>query len=267
MKVAPVLKYPGAKWNIAEWIIGHIPPHVHYLEPYFGSGAVFFNKVPSQVETINDIDGQVVGFFRILRDNPDKLARAIKLTPYSRKEYEDAFYLCGDQLEDARRFCIRCWMAYGPKTVRKTGWRNDVEGRNGNSCPRVWDSVPGRLIAVAERLKDAQIESRPAVDMITRNNKPRVLIYADPPYVLNTRMGKQYAHEMTNEDHIQLIEALDQHTGPALLSGYACDLYDSRLKHWERETCKALAEGGRSREEVLWINPVAAKQLEGSLFR
>lgn len=83
----PVLKYPGSKWTLAEWIVGHLPAHRVYCEPFFGSGAVFFTKPPSKLETINDLDGEVVNLFRVLRDRPDDLAAAAALTPYAREEH------------------------------------------------------------------------------------------------------------------------------------------------------------------------------------
>lgn len=83
-----VIKYPGAKWSIAEWIISLMPPHKSYLEPFFGSGAVFFRKPPSRIETINDADGEIVNLFTVIRDRSEELVRAVTLTPYSREEYE-----------------------------------------------------------------------------------------------------------------------------------------------------------------------------------
>jgi DNA adenine methylase len=129
----------------------------------------------------------------------------------------------------------------------------------------MWKEVPDRILNYAERLRDAQIENRPAVDLIERYRYPQVLIYADPPYVLSTRKGRMYANEMADQDHIELIEALERHPGPVLLSGYACDVYDSRLQHWTKKMRQAKAEKGRERTEVLWLNPVAARSM-GTLF-
>ncbi len=75
MGMNTILKYPGSKWRIADWIIEHFPAHKVYCEPFFGSGAVFFNKPPLYIETINDIDGDVVNLFRICREYPDELAQ------------------------------------------------------------------------------------------------------------------------------------------------------------------------------------------------
>ena len=254
----PILKYPGSKWRLTEWIISHFPPHETYLEPFFGSGAVFFNKTPSRIETINDIDDNVVNLFKVIRDQPEELAAMIELTPWARNEYYASYEKTGEPLEDARRFLVRCWQSFGCRTFCKTGWSSNC-GSNGPNFVDRWTQMPELIIAAAKRFQKTQIENQPAIKLIGRYNKEDVLIYADPPYPLSTRAGKYYAHEMTDEDHIQLLEALDNHTGPVIISGYACPLYDERLRHWDRRTHKALAEGGVAREEVLWLNPVAAK--------
>ncbi len=261
---APILRYPGAKWKIARWIAGQFPDHQVYLDPYFGSGAVFFHKKPSRVETINDIDGNIINLFRILRERLRDLVEIIKLTPWARDEFLQYIGPCGvliksgDPLEDARRFLVRCWQANGTRTSDRSGWRHDVQGHQGKNCARVWKEVPERIMAVADRLRDAQIENQPALQLIERYRYPQVLIYADPPYVLSTRKGRMYAYEMTDQDHIELLDHLNQHPGPVFLSGYDCDLYNDRLRHWMRKTIVTTAEKGQSRQEVLWINPVAA---------
>lgn len=264
MTAPRILHYPGSKWSMAEWIVDHMPPHQTYLEPFFGSGAVFFNKPPSPLETINDLDGDVVNLFRVIRDRPEELARLVYWTPYSRQEYYDAYDMDGaDELELARRFLVRCWMARGVKTNGQTGWRHNNDASHSPNRPvtKQWQDIPKKIMAVAERLKDAQIENQPAIQLIERYRFPDVLIYADPPYLLDTRSGRMYRHEMTDADHADLLDVLDDHPGPVLLSGYDHPLYNERLKHWHREEKQALAEAGRIRTEVLWINPVAAESI------
>jgi DNA adenine methylase len=271
MKIAPVLKYPGAKWSLASWIIEHMPPHTTYLEPFFGSGAVFFNKRPSKVETINDIDGNVVNLFRVIRERPEELARLIEFTPWARDEYYASYEQTGDPLEGARRFLVRCWQAHGTRLGNRTGWRHNIQGPNGGL--NGWNNLPKSIIKIAKRFDGVQIESQPAVEIIGRHNFENVLIYADPPYVWETRTDrdrgrKMYHHEMTDQEHIELLDALDAHSGPVLLSGYACPLYDERLSKWDRHSCKAQAECGQTRIEVLWLNQVAADGLaQQSLFK
>lgn len=257
--IKPVLRYHGAKWRIASWVIENLPPHKHYLEPFFGSGAVFFCKEPAPIETINDIDGRVVNFFRVLRERPDELIQALALTPWSRRECEEGGEPSSDPLEDARRFAVRCWQARASRIIGSSGWQHRIAG--GYPDVALWAKLPDRLRAVTARLARAQIECRPAVDVIAQYNHRDVLIYADPPYLLGLR-GRAYTHEMTDEDHVRLLEVLMQHKGPVVLSGYRSELYMDTLKGWQHKTRETIALMGARRTEVLWLNPLAVKMLE-----
>lgn len=263
-----ILHYPGSKWRIAEWIVSHLPPHTTYLEPFFGSGAVFFSKPRSQVETINDLDDNVVNLFRVIRERPEELARTVAFTPWARVEFEDSRQRTGDPLEDARRFLAQAWMGRSGSIRWRTGWRHEIAGRQGFTCAGVWSGLPDRILAVAERLRGAQIEQQDALQLIARYRQPTVLIYADPPYPLGTRSsGSVYIHEMGDNDHNRLLDLLLDHPGPVVVSGYACDLYDQRLAEWRREAKHTYCDGGQKRQEVIWLNQVAARALpQGRLF-
>lgn len=254
-----VLKYPGAKWRIADWIISHFPAHHSYLEPFFGSGAVLFRKPRSNIETVNDLDGDVVNLFSCIRQDPERLERLVYYTPYSRQEYEESYSPDppADPFERALRFLTRCNQGYGFRTNEiRVGWKNDVQGRERAYAAKSWKELPGVLEEAAERLRGVQIEHRPAVEVIRRFNTPGVLIYADPPYVLNSRSGgrRQYNHEMTDADHVELLDALKAHRGPVLISGYRSPLYDRELKDWIRESTTTSDQLSRRREECLWMN-------------
>ncbi len=272
-RIGPVLKYPGSKWRIADWIIRHMPAHDTYLEPFFGSGAVFFRKEPSRLETINDISGDVVNLFRVVRDRPEDLAAAVNMTPWAREEYHasqerDLAEL--DPIEAARRFLVGCWQSHGSRVDQSNGWRMILQADKGPNTVgyRQWQRVPGRILATASRLKGCQIENRPAVDVIAAHRFERVLIYGDPPYVLGTRSRKQYAAEMTDEEHEELLAVLAEHPGPVLLSAYEHPLYRvlEREHDWARVSTRALADGAKVSTEILWINPVAAEAAGGRLF-
>lgn len=253
----PVLKYPGAKWNLASWIISHMPPHESYLEPYFGSGAVFFNKEPARIETINDIDGEIVNFFRVCREQPEELAKAINLTPWAREELKESREVADDPVERARRTAVGCYMTFGSRLNKKT-WRytSGVQKNGGPDSAKLWGYVPDLVIQVAKRLKDAQIESRPAVDLIRGFDGPEVLIYLDPPYVKETRTlnGDQYRYEMDDHDHEELLQAISNHSGKIILSGYDNTLYNDYLGGWEKRSIKSKIERGGTRTEILWMN-------------
>lgn len=262
----PILKYPGAKWNCADWIISHFPAHAHYVEPFFGSGAVFFNKQPAKHEVINDLSSDVVNLFRVIREDGERLAALIEMTPWAREEYELSYEPCEDALERARRFVVRTWQANSGDISKAVGWRN--VGAMGNaSTTAVWRGVPARVLALASRMKDAEIEKTPAIEIIKRYSTTERLIYADPPYPLSTRSGALYQHEMTDADHLALLDALDAHPGPVVLSGCHCALYDGRLRHWHTREKQVQAEKGNTRTEVLWLNQVCIDRLGfGPLF-
>lgn len=250
-----LLNYPGAKWGMAKQIVSLMPPHRSYLEPFFGSGAVLFNKLPSVIETVNDIDGDIVNFFRVLRERPDDLAEAISLTPYARDVFDDAHANRGtDDFDRAYRFAIRSKMGHGFKTYQKTGWKHDLAGREGAYAVRNWNRMPADLLEAAKRLKGVQIENRNALDLIRKFNRDNVLIYADPPYLLETRGGKQYRHEMTEQDHLELLEVLKQHKGSVILSGYPSEMYDRELAGWSVIHRKSYNQNLEQRVEVLWCN-------------
>ncbi|MGO2141465.1 MAG: DNA adenine methylase [Leucobacter sp.] len=248
------LRYPGAKWSLASKIVSYFPDHYHYIEPYFGSGAVYFSKTPSPHELVNDLNGSVVNFFRVLRDQTDELLWKLELTPWSREEYDQSDLPTGDPLEDARRFVVRIWQAHASDLAKKTGWKNRGSSQRARGMSDRWSRVPDELILLAERMQHAEIEHRPALQLVKRFSTEDTLIYADPPYLPETRTQKMYAQEMTVEEHVELLEALLAHRGTAVLSGYANDLYDSMLAGWERVELKApKVEAGASRTEVLWI--------------
>lgn len=160
-----LMKYPGSKWGSADWIISHFPEHHSYLEPFFGSGGVFFNKPRSDIETINDLDVEVVNLFRQIRNDPERLAREIYFTPYSREAYEMAYQKEPENdLEKAVLFYTRLNMGHGFRTQgEKVGWKLDVQGRERAYAAADWCKIPEKIMEAAERLRGVQIENRPAI--------------------------------------------------------------------------------------------------------
>lgn len=268
--IKPILKYPGAKWRLADWIVPYLPAHRHYLEPYCGSAAVFFSKAPAAHEVLNDINGSIVNLFRVMRNRGQELAYATLMTPWSEEEYLaiEQDYTDSDELEHARKFLVRCWQAHGTNTHpgTKSGWRHN--GLRGQGLPaHNWKQVPERILRVIDRLKDAEIRNGPALELIAYYNAPDCLIYADPPYILSTRLSSgHYSDEMTDEEHIALLNALDVHRGPVVLSGYDHPIYSSRLQGWHRVTTPLLIEHAHTRTESLWLNPKAVGMQQMRMF-
>lgn len=262
-----IMRYPGSKWRIGEWITTHFPAHGTYCEPFFGVGSVFFSKDPSQNEIVNDLCQHVVNLFRVIRTQPAELAFVVEFTPWSRDDYAEACKKLkqpptDDPVEWARLFLTSGWLQLGSKhPVKASGFRSRA-GSDQNPTS-VWKKIPERILAVSSRIKNAQIENRPAVELIRRLNDSDVLIYADPPYVGHTRTKSMYANEMiTLEQHTELLDALLMHTGPVVLSGYHNPLYDSLLRGWTVSETTNRAQSSENRTEVLWINPEAIKRLQ-----
>ncbi len=251
------LNYVGSKWNLAKWIINQMPEHDVYLETHFGSGAVLFNKTAAKIETVNDIDGNIVNLFKVIRDYPGKLARAIELTPYSRDEYYQSFESLETdltELERARMFLVRCWMARGGKTSDRTGWRHNIDIATVNALPD-WNGLSATILEATKRLKQVQIENQDCTELIKRYNNKGCLIYADPPYLLETRTKRHYAYEMTLEQHESFLNQLNKHEGFAILSGYDSDMYNDILTGWSKLMKMASTEAATKKQEVLWLNP------------
>lgn len=248
---------------MAKEIVSLMPPHRSHLEPFFGSGGVLFNKTPSAIETINDIDGQVVNFFRVCQEQPEQLAEALAATPYARDIFNNAHADIGTTpLDQAIRFAVRSKMGHGFKVHTQTGFKIDVYARERSYCVNAWNRLPQHIIEAAERLKGVQIENRPALEVIQKFNHDNVLIYADPPYLPETRTGgRMYRHEMTEQDHVELLEAMIQHKGPVILSGYASDMYDYTLRKWDRIERKSYNQKSDPRTEVIWCNFQVAPSL------
>ncbi len=250
-------RYPGSKQRIAPWVLQYMPEHHSYLEPYFGCGAVLFNKHPSKIETINDLDDEVVNFFKVLRDQTEELIEKVLFTPYARMEYEESHVVDPETLtsvERARNFLLRTGMSYGYRLNEKVGFRRDIAGREAAYTVKQWNKLPQIIAEAAERLKMVQIEHKPAIELIKEFNNRKVLIYADPPYVFRTRSQMQYPHEMSDEDHMEMCLTLLEHNGPVMLSGYENEIYNDLLHGWRKESIKARAEGNKERTECLWMN-------------
>lgn len=256
-EVATVLRWPGAKWRMADWIVSQLPPHDVYFEPFFGSGAVFFTKQPSGTETINDIDDNIVNLFRVIRESADELAAAIEMTPYARSEYRECYESIGDSVEKARRFLVRTWQAYGGKTNCSTAWAQDRT--NLVFRPRYWCKLPDRMLNIVQRLKMAQIENKDALELMEMYSRENTLIYVDPPYMKSTRTQLHYKCEFAKEkQHLELLELCRKHKGPLIISGYENDLYNTELPGWDKNSMCVATNNGGSAREVIWLNRKAS---------
>ncbi|RBG51368.1 DNA adenine methylase [Xanthomonas oryzae pv. oryzae] len=266
---SPAFRYHGGKFRLSPWMQQHFPPHRTYVEPFGGAASVLLTKPRSYAEVYNDLDGDVVNFFRVLQvpGDRDRLIDACQLTPYARAEFDNAWEPTNDPVERARKLLIRAQMGFGSAgaTKGKTGFRIDSQ-RAYATAQHLWSRFPPSLAAVAERFTGVLVENRPAIEVMRQHDTPRTLHYVDPPYVHGTRVmqpGKAgyYRHEMTEADHMQLLDCILSLEGMVVVSGYRTDLYDSALVGWRREETQARISAGRGtklRTECLWISPACA---------
>jgi DNA adenine methylase len=261
-----VFGWYGGKFSHLEWLLPMLPTCHHYCEPFAGSGAVLLNRESSPIETYNDIDGDVVNFFRVLRDRHEELVRAIALTPFSREEYHQAIYGGTNGVSDverARRFYIKARQTRTglAQTASLGRWANckDTSRAGMSGVVSRWLGGVDALDDIVRRLIRVQIENRPAVDVIHLYDSSRTLFYCDPPYLHATRGdAKAYGFEMDEEQHREFAEAVNACKGMVAVSGYDHPLMDELFKpgRWLKTqgTDKTIHSTKGKRSEVLWTN-------------
>ena len=260
----PVLRYFGGKWRLAPWIISHMPAHRVYVEPFGGAASVLLRKERSHAEIYNDLDGEIVNLFRVLRDpaTAGRLVELVTLTPFARDEFDLSYEACDDPVEQARRTVYRSFAGFGSGAAsgHKTGFRND-SNRSNTTPAHDWANFPKALPGIIDRLAGVVVENKDYVDLVRKFDSRDALIYVDPPYPGETRGNKGhysgvYKHEMMDTDqHAELAALLHIVSGKVMISGYPCDLYDVELyPDWRRVERDALADGAGKRTEVLWMN-------------
>ena len=264
----PVIRYHGGKFRLAQWVISHFPQHTCYTEVFGGAAGVLIQKPRAYAEVYNDLDGDVVNLFQVLRDKAqrDLLIEQLIFTPYSRSDFEESWQETPNPIEKARRLIIRAQMGFGSAGATKgiTGFRIDTKRQYG-TAQSLWAEYPEHLALIGQRLSGVLIENRPAIQVLKDHDGVETLHYVDPPYVFDTRYdgaktGRIYRHEMSNEDHVKLLNVLLELEGKIILSGYDCELYQDYLSSWKCTKTKARISSGRgtdTRTECLWISPNA----------
>ena len=252
--VKPPFAYYGGKTTLAPTIASLLPAHEHYVEPFAGSLAVLLAKKPSRAETVNDLDGDLVTFWRVLRDQPEELERVCSLTPHSREEYQRAAdELPPEDVERARLVWVRLTQGRS-HSMKPGGW---TYSRTVYPMAQRIRSSAHRVIAAGERLRGVTLECRDALDVIRDyGTEPTVCLYVDPPYLGSTR-ASNYRVEMLDDDaHRTFADALNGCKASVVLSGYASPLYAELFDGWHRMDLPGATtlSGETDRVEVLWSN-------------
>jgi DNA adenine methylase len=243
-----------------------MPSHRIYVELFGGGASVLLRKPRSYSELYNDLDGEIVNFFRVVRDRGNELVENLYLTSYSYEEFILSYEPVVDPLEQALRTVTRSFMGFGSAAATQgkstkgnnplTGFRSNTK-RTGGSPARDWMNYPDALINIIDRLRGVTIENRNALEIIPTHDSESTLFYADPPYLPSVRdYGRDYQYGMTEEDHVRLAEKLNWVKGMVIVSGYHSDLYDELYKGWIRREKSTYADGAQPRTEVLWMKGV-----------
>lgn len=276
------IKWHGGKYYLRKWIVGLMPPHLHYVEPFFGGGGILLARDPDRdwmatngqkltaalqgsSEVVNDIHGELINFWRVLQNSEDFEAfrQRIELTPFSQAEFEDALNHSDSELSDipecrveraVRFFILARQSRQGLMKDFATLSRNRTRSRI-NEQVSAWLNVIEGLPDVHQRLRNVVILNQDACDVIRRQDGQHTLFYCDPPYVHETRSTTgEYAFEMTEAQHCELLDVLSGIEGRFMLSGYPSDLY----AQWEKRH-------GWNRHEFLIDNKAASGKVKQTM--
>jgi DNA adenine methylase len=272
------LKWHGGKNYLARRIVALMPPHLNYCEPYFGGGAVLCARDPDDPrlwlpphrgvsEVVNDLSSDLTNFWQVLRHGSmfAEFRRMAEATPFSGIEYADAAEMLRSgnlrEVERAWAFFVVNRQSLAGRMAGFTGITKTRTRARMNNEVSAWLSTVDSLPAVHARLRRVLVlPAQPALRVIAKFDAPETLMYLDPPYLHETRATTgEYAHEMTEDDHRELLTVLETVKARVMLSGYASDLYDRALAGWNRHTFELpnQASGARTKEtktEVLWCN-------------
>lgn len=262
----PLLRYHGGKWKLADWIIAQFPEHRVYVEPFGGGASVLLRKPRARAEIYNDVDGEIVNIFRVMRDRGAELIDKLRLTPFARAEFELSRERTADPIEQARRSIVRSFMGYGTTMTRinvtdgeiqRTGFRR--LRRDSTTTAADWANLPEHFEVIRQRLQGVTIEQSDACRVMLEHDSAETLHYVDPPYVHSTRSARAgrsrhgYRFELTDEQHEELGRVLNGLQGAVIVSGYASELYEELFAGWDRLERGHHALNAADRTEVLWM--------------
>ena len=262
-KPSPPLKWHGGKHYLADRFIELMPLHTHYVEPYFGGGAVLLAKDPIGVsEVVNDVHGDLTTFWRVLQCESTlaQFVRIIEATPFSEVEWRDAAEPSRDNVQRAVRFFVRCRQSRAGNFDSFAPLSRNRTRRGMNEQASAWITAVEGLPNVAARMKRVVILNRDALDVIRQEDRPTTLFYLDPPYLHETRVTtSDYAHEMTRENHAELLATVKACVSKVMLSGYRSNLYDRELADWNRKDFPIANNASSAKvkpkmTECVWMN-------------
>lgn len=262
-RIVKPLKWHGGKHYLAKRIVELMPEHIHYVEPFFGGGSVLLNKSAEGVsEVVNDVHKELTNFWRVLQDEKKfaKFARIVEAVPFSQVEWEDSHQRASSSVKEAVSFFIRCRQSRAGKFDCFATLSRNRTRRNMNEQASSWLTAVEALPAVANRLKRVVIMCDEATKVIRTQDGKNTFFYLDPPYVHESRVTtSDYDFEMSADQHVELLETIENCEGSVILSGYPNDLYDNRLKNWRTvdiiiDNKASSAKEKPRKTERIWMN-------------
>jgi DNA adenine methylase len=267
-RIVPPLKWHGGKNYLARKIVELMPSHIHYVEPYAGGLAVLLAKNPEGFsEVVNDLNGNLCNFWNVLRDTTlfESFLRMTHATPFSEQVWLDCYEALqgnteGTSVERAFWFFVTCRQSLAGRMDTFAPLSKTRTRRNMNEQASAWLNAVQGLPLVHSRLKRVAVLNKPALDVLAQEDGTRTLFYCDPPYLHETRTDRDtYQHEMSEEEHQNLLTTLLAVKGKVILSGYHSTLYDTSLRKWnfhDFELPNNAASGGKKRRmiEAVWCN-------------
>jgi DNA adenine methylase len=264
------LTYYGGKQALARQIVPLMPDHRVYLEPFAGGAAMLFAKPPCERETLNDLDGQIMGFWRVVRDRPEDLAEVLAATPYGRAEWKASNDPADEDLEAARRLLVNVDQSFSRS---RRSWSVPCVGDGrGRWQPGSWVNLPPKVLIAAERLRGVALEHGDALDLIPKFDRPDAVLYVDPPYTGPLRLTRAQGYAVDDHDGTlwaRLVPVLQQIEHAAvILSGYPCDEAEDlgwRMVPLKMKRTVQLREGEAKRDapEVVWLSPAVPEMVPG----
>ena len=271
------ITYYGGKYYHLDWLLGKLPRGYRCFVDVFGGSAVVSLNVDYAVQVYNDVDGEVVNFFRVLRDNGEELQRLLLLTPYAYEEYRNACDQVeeGSEMERARKFFVAAMQARNGLVGSSWAFSRTLPRRGMGAVVSKWLTKVDKLLDVVGKLRTIQIESKEWDEIIDKYDHTSTLFYCDPPYLPDTRQSvNAYRYEMFHGEHSHLASVLRAVIGGVVVSGYRCldmeDLYPDflgwvRMDDKERSAFSSpagLGETKTTRTESVWVNESVHNQLQ-----
>ena len=260
----PPIKWLGGKQRMLKFLLPRVPKHNTYCEVFGGSGALLFAKPKCLFEIYNDMNVGLVNFFIVLQ-TPDmfkEFYEKVQVTPFSRELYRE-YTKTWDKQETAVEKAHQ-WYTVTRQSMNALfgmGWAISKVRNESN----VWFGQMKMLPEMHKRFKDVQVWNVDWRTILKFHDSQSAFFYLDPPYVMSTRTtGERYAHELSDDDHEELIDTILKLKGKVLLSGYPNPIYDDKLSgKWTRESFDLIVDAGKGRDnkgivvektEVLWYN-------------